>query len=332
VDGAVAVTCAPASGAVFHLGTTTVSCSAADAAGNRGTAVFTVTVADVAPPVVTVPGPLTVPATSAAGAVVSFAAGAIDNVDGAVAVTCAPASGSVFRPGTTTVSCSAADAARNAASAAFTVTVSDAAAPALTLPGPLNVPATSPSGAIVAFAVSAVDAVDGPVAVLCSAASGSVFRAGDTTVRCSAADRSGNTASGDFLVHVRGAGEQLDELLAAVKSVGSAKGLIEEVREARSAYLQGHKACACGELQDFIDEVRAQRGRRLPAEAAADFIVRATRIRAVLDCQRAGRRDDNRRHHDCDRDHDGDRDHDDRDCGRDDDRKRSGGRDDRDRH
>jgi hypothetical protein len=44
VDGAVAVSCTPASGSVFPLGTTTVNCSATDAHGNRGTGSFIVNV------------------------------------------------------------------------------------------------------------------------------------------------------------------------------------------------------------------------------------------------------------------------------------------------
>lgn len=43
-DGAVATRCAPASGATFPIGATTVSCSATDAAGNRATGSFGVTV------------------------------------------------------------------------------------------------------------------------------------------------------------------------------------------------------------------------------------------------------------------------------------------------
>ena len=44
VDGDVPVTCTPASGSPFAVGTTTVTCEAADTAGNLGTASFTVTV------------------------------------------------------------------------------------------------------------------------------------------------------------------------------------------------------------------------------------------------------------------------------------------------
>ena len=53
VDGSVAVTCTPASGATFPLGTTIVDCSASDAAGNVARGSFTVTVRDTIPPSVT---------------------------------------------------------------------------------------------------------------------------------------------------------------------------------------------------------------------------------------------------------------------------------------
>lgn len=48
---------------------------------------------------------------------------ASDNIDASVAVSCSPASGSVFNLGTTTVACSAADAAGNTAQSSFAVVV-----------------------------------------------------------------------------------------------------------------------------------------------------------------------------------------------------------------
>jgi predicted extracellular nuclease len=125
LDGSVPVTCLPASGALFPLGITTVSCSASDAEGNVGQLAFQVTVRDTTPPALAgVPGPIAAFATSGAGASVSYAApSASDVVDGSVAVTCTPVSGSRFAPGVTPVGCSAVDAAGNHATAAFTVTV-----------------------------------------------------------------------------------------------------------------------------------------------------------------------------------------------------------------
>lgn len=68
---------------------------------------------------------LNVTATSAAGAVVNYTAPtATDNLDDpAPAVSCTPASGSTFAPGTTTVTCSATDASGNTGTSSFTVGV-----------------------------------------------------------------------------------------------------------------------------------------------------------------------------------------------------------------
>jgi hypothetical protein len=53
VTASPAIICSPASGNTFPIGTTAVACSATDAAGNRGTASFNVTVADTTGPEVT---------------------------------------------------------------------------------------------------------------------------------------------------------------------------------------------------------------------------------------------------------------------------------------
>ena len=78
---------------------------------------------DVTAPVVTVPADITVQATGADGAVVTFAATANDDRDGALTPNCTPPSGSTFVLGTTTVTCTATDAAGNTGSAEFLVTV-----------------------------------------------------------------------------------------------------------------------------------------------------------------------------------------------------------------
>ncbi|HEX5504820.1 MAG TPA: HYR domain-containing protein, partial [Thermomicrobiales bacterium] len=127
VDGAVAVACAPASGATFPLGTTTVNCSAGDKAGNTATGSFAVTVRDTTRPTLTVPANMTLDATGPAGAPVTYTATASDTVDPRPAVSCAPPNGGTFAIGATTVVCTATDAAGNRARATFTVTVLGAA-------------------------------------------------------------------------------------------------------------------------------------------------------------------------------------------------------------
>lgn len=122
-DAVSSQSCSPASGTTFPFGTTTVTCTATDTHQNTGTAQFDVTVVDTTPPTLNLPGDLTVTAENASGAVVNFTVSANDSVDGSVAVSCSPTSGSLFALGTTLVTCSATDSHGNTASASFTVSV-----------------------------------------------------------------------------------------------------------------------------------------------------------------------------------------------------------------
>jgi hypothetical protein len=54
----------------------------------------------------------------------------------------------------------------------------------------------------VRYAVTAQDAVDGHVPVVCAPKSGSLFKSGRTKVTCSATDTSGNSQSANFTVRV----------------------------------------------------------------------------------------------------------------------------------
>ena len=96
---------------------------------------------DDTPPVVTVPADITEEATSGAGASVTFSPlpSANDIVDGAITPFCTSSSGDTFPLGTTTVNCSATDAAGNLGQASFDVTVEDTTPPNTTTsssPGP----------------------------------------------------------------------------------------------------------------------------------------------------------------------------------------------------
>src|SRR5205823_3120842 len=90
VDGAVGVICNPTSGSGFALGANTVTCTATDAHGNMATSSFKIIVRDTTPPVIAVPTEITAEATGPDGAAVTFAAGAVDKVAGAVVATCDP--------------------------------------------------------------------------------------------------------------------------------------------------------------------------------------------------------------------------------------------------
>jgi hypothetical protein len=197
------VSCLPASGSQFLLGDTGVECSTTDSGGQPATTDFTISVKDQTNPVVAVPSDISASTGSPGGAVVTYSASASDNVDGALTPNCAPASGTTFAIGQTSVTCTATDTAGNQGSASFHVNVSllDTTPPVVTVPGAMNVNATGPA-TTVTFSASAVDAVDGNRPVSCSPPSGSGFLVQQTTVTCSATDNSNNTGQASFTVTV----------------------------------------------------------------------------------------------------------------------------------
>jgi hypothetical protein len=201
-DGTVVVTTSPASGSTFALGTTQVIATARDSAGNVTTKTFAVVVSDTTKPVIAVPPAATLEATTATGAVFTYATSATDTVSGSVAVTASHASGSVFPVGATTVTLTATDTAGNIATTTFVVTVADTTAPVITAPATITAEATSAAGAVVTFATTATD-LGGAAAVTTSIASGSTFPVGTTTVVITAKDASNNTSTKTFDVVVR---------------------------------------------------------------------------------------------------------------------------------
>jgi hypothetical protein len=131
-SSAPAVSCTPASGSNFPIGTTKVTCTATDSDDTNSpvSQSFTVTVKDVTAPTLNLPGPITVNATSPSGASVTYTVTATDpdNPASQLTITCSPASGSTFAIGTTTVNCTASDPSGNSSSGSFQVVVKGAAA------------------------------------------------------------------------------------------------------------------------------------------------------------------------------------------------------------
>ena len=161
--------------------------------------------------------------------------------------------------------------------------------PTITPPGDIVVLATSPAGAEVTYVVTATDNCPGPVDLLCQPASGSTFPIGVTTVSCVAEDVAGNMATSSFTVRVKGAAEQISDLITEIQnsglSPGTASSLLGKLQDASLLVSKGNITGACGKLKDFIDAVSAQAGGRKLTEAQAQqFIMEATRIRAVLGC------------------------------------------------
>lgn len=166
-----------------------------------GNTVVAYAAADTTAPTITVPPTITVRTASSSGTAVSYNVTASDP-DDAATVSCAPASGSTFPVGTTTVNCAAHDTHGNTSTASFSVVVVlDTTAPAITVPDPIAVKANSPSGAVVTYTVAASDP-DDAATVTCAPESGSTFPVGPTTVSCTAKDTVGNTSTASFLVAV----------------------------------------------------------------------------------------------------------------------------------
>lgn len=202
---------------------------------------------DTTPPTLNLPGNMTVEATGSSGAVVTFTATATDANPANPVVTCAPASGATFGLGTTTVNCSATDAAGNTAAGSFTVTVRDTTPPTVTPPGNVTLEAAGPDGVAVTYSgESAYDIVDGNRPVSCVPASGATFALGETTVTCTASDTRGNTGTASFTVKVTDTTAPILALPADITAeAASASGAVVTFSASASDLVDGEVAVAC---------------------------------------------------------------------------------------
>jgi hypothetical protein len=121
--GPITITTNPPSGSSFNLGTTPVTITATDAAGNSSQCQTTVTVLDVTAPTISCPTNVQTIALTAAGRPVDYSTPAASDACSAASVQCVPASGGIFPVGTSTVTCTATDASTNTAQCSFTVEV-----------------------------------------------------------------------------------------------------------------------------------------------------------------------------------------------------------------
>jgi hypothetical protein len=178
-----------------------------------------------------------------------------------------------------------------AAQCSFTVTVVDNEPPKISCPDGMVVPATSPQGAQVTF--NATDNCSPTPQFVSDPASGTWFQIGVTTVTWAAKDDAGNVGTGSFTVRVKGAAEQITELIALVHSLalspGTENSLLVKLQGAQEALNRGNVNATCGNLKLFIHEVSAQAAKKQITEAQANLLIQeATRIEAVLDCRSIG--------------------------------------------
>lgn len=148
------------------------------------------------------PAPLSCPADIVTGtdpnqcsAVVEFSTPTATNGFGnPLAVTCFPASGSVFPLGTTTVTCTANDGS----SCSFTVTVNDTQPPTLACPANLSIDCSVALLEPVSFQATTSDTCDPNPLLGYSIPPGSGFPVGTTIVTCTSIDSSGNQSNCSF--------------------------------------------------------------------------------------------------------------------------------------
>ncbi|HEX8474956.1 MAG TPA: PxKF domain-containing protein [Pyrinomonadaceae bacterium] len=196
--------------APYPKGTTTITWTATDTAGNTDSCTQTVVVNDTESPTITAP-PNVVASTDANSCSANVNPGtptANDNCPGvnvAGVRSDAQPLNAAYPKGTTTITWTATDASGLTASVNQTVTVNDTVAPVITCPANIlvSLPANSgASGVPVSFNTTATDNCAGGVSVVSNIASGSVFPVGTTTVTSTATDAAGNTASCSFTVTV----------------------------------------------------------------------------------------------------------------------------------
>ena len=182
--------------AAFPLGTTTVTWTATDAAGNSDTAEQKVTVVDTTAPVLTVPADIQKEATDVTTPVDLGTASATD-IFPVTVTNDAPAA---FALGTTTVTYTATDANGNSSTATQIVTIVDTTAPVLTVPADVTVILT---GALTQVNLGVATATDIFGATVTNNAPADGFKIGTTVVTYTANDPNGNSTTGTQKVHVR---------------------------------------------------------------------------------------------------------------------------------
>ncbi|XP_071961244.1 uncharacterized protein [Antedon mediterranea] len=201
VDTGLSATCTPPSGSSFNIGSTYITCSAMDTAGNTGICIFKVLVINVVAPIVTCPDNIEEGSGTDAATVTWDDPTVTDNIDTGLSATCTPPSGSSFNIGSTDVTCSAMDTDGKAGSCVFTVTINNDYVPIFTCPG--NIEVSGADQATVTWDDPSVSGnVDTGLSATCTPPSGSSFKNGLTTVKCSALDGHNNVGNCEFTVHI----------------------------------------------------------------------------------------------------------------------------------
>jgi gliding motility-associated-like protein len=193
-----------ASGTEFNLGSTTVTYTAIDAAGNSSTCSFTVTVTDnTAPVIANCPANINLFAAANCKAVATWTTPTASDNCTVSSFTSTHASGTEFNLGSTTVTYTAIDAAGNSSTCSFTVTVTDNTAPVIAnCPANINLFAAANCKAIATWTAPTASDNCTVSSFTSTHASGTEFNLGSTTVTYTATDAAGNSSTCSFIVNV----------------------------------------------------------------------------------------------------------------------------------
>ncbi len=260
----------------YPVGTTTVTWTATDAAGNTGTDTQTITITDTTAPVVTAPADVTAEATGPQTSATIGTATATDVV-GVVSLTSnAPAD---YPVGTTTVTWTATDAAGNTGTATQTVTITDNIAPVVTAPTDIKVQASGP----ISVSIGAATATDAVGVESITSDAPAAFPVGVTIVTWTATDASGNAGTATQTITILLPEEAVEELISVIVDemnlpAGTENSLISKLESAIKSFEKGKDKTATNQLNAFINQVRALRGKEISEEDAEKLIEYATNI------------------------------------------------------
>jgi hypothetical protein len=179
--------------AVFPIGSTLITWTVTDVAGNSATATQTVTVTDVTAPTISAPGTLTIQANASCVAF-NVNLGNPVTTDNCTVSTITNNAPTVFPIGTTTVTWTVTDASGNTATATQTVTVIDQGTPSIVAPANLIIPAGA-TCSVTAANIGLAFATDNCTAGTVTNNAPAVFPVGITTVTWTVTDAAGNSAT-----------------------------------------------------------------------------------------------------------------------------------------
>lgn len=276
----------------YPAGVTTIEWTVTDAAGLKASANQTITLKDKEAPSIVAPANVSADNDPGlASAVVNPGSAVAEDRCGDVSVegvrSDAAALSAPYPVGVTKISWTAVDVSGNSAVAEQTVTVRDVEAPVIGSLSDILIDATSRAGAVVNYSVPASDNV-GVHSISCSRASGSVFPVGVNQVDCVVKDAAGNQSSASFVVTVRGAAEQLNDLIDYVGELNLSGGvgnpMLNQLQAALAA-IDKPENVSCKKLEDFIKAATSSKARAEVSAAELEaLLAQARRIQSVLGC------------------------------------------------